>query len=177
MLKGIDFFVEDAVSCLDGVVGTSATTGSFGGGLMNMLPFVAIIAIMYFLMIRPQQKKEKQRQEMVAALKRGDRVLTTGGLIGTVHKVIGDGELLVEIAEGTRVRLLSGAVTQLLDKTATPHPAETEEKADETKAKPKTVKKTVTRKTPASKTTAAAAKSKTSTATKTVTRRKKTASE
>ena len=112
------------VKLLDGFVATSAAAGSgFGGGLINMLPFVAILAIMYFLMIRPQQKKEKQRQAMVASLKRGDRVLTTGGLIGTIHKVAGDGELSIEVAEGIRVRLLAGAVSQLLDKTSTVHAA------------------------------------------------------
>lgn len=103
------------------MVPSSAAAGSglLGGGLVQLLPFVAIIGIMYFLMIRPQQKKEKQRQEMVAALKRGDRILTTGGFIGTIYKVLGGGELLVEIAEGTRVRLLANAVSQLIDKTST----------------------------------------------------------
>jgi preprotein translocase subunit YajC len=112
--------MENGIESLAGFVATSAASGGiFGGDMMSVLPFVAIIAIMYFLMIRPQQKKEKQRQSMVSALKRGDRVLTTGGLIGTIHKVVDEGELLVEIAEGTRVRLLSGAVSQLLDKTST----------------------------------------------------------
>ena len=113
--------METEIGLLSDMVQTSAMAG-FGSGLQGLLPFIAIIAIMYFLMIRPQQKKEKQRQAMVASLKRGDRVVTTGGLIGTIHKVVNDGELMVEVAEGTHVRLLSGAVTQVIDKTVTAHP-------------------------------------------------------
>lgn len=144
--------MQGTLSLLEGFSATSATAGSSFGGVMNLLPFVAILVIMYFLMIRPQQKKEKQRQEMVAALKRGDRVLTTGGLIGTIHKVAGEGELVVEISEGTRVRLLSGAVTQVLDKTAPAHvddEASTKKvvaSSEEQGSKGETVKKTAPKK-------------------------------
>ncbi len=166
--------MEPLVS-LTGLVQASATSGSaFGGGVMQFLPFVAIIAIMYFLMIRPQQKKEKQRQAMVAALKRGDRVLTTGGMIGTVHKVLGGGELLIEISEGNRVRFLAGAVTQLMDKTATVHPQE--EKAADTSETKEVAKKTPVKKETAKKTAATGARKTSATRKSTSTRAKKTGS-
>src|SRR3546814_10259460 len=68
------------------------------------LPLILIFAVFYFLLIRPQQKKVKQHRELVSNLRRGDRVVTAGGLIGTVSKVVSDTELQVEIAEGVRVR-------------------------------------------------------------------------
>lgn len=162
----------EGLSCLPGMVWTSSPAGSFGSGIGTLIPFVAIIAIMYFLMIRPQQKKEKQRQEMVSSLKRGDRVLTTGGLVGTVHKVIGDGEILLEVAEGVRVRLLSGAVTQLLDKTAQPHPADDSAEEQTTKAQ-KTKKESVKKASTAKR----APKAKAETGDKAATKRKKASSE
>ena len=73
--------------------------------LMQFLPLVLIFVVFYFLLIRPQQKKKKQHREMIEALRRGDRVLTGGGIIGTVIKVVSDSELEVEIAEGVRVRV------------------------------------------------------------------------
>jgi preprotein translocase subunit YajC len=92
-----------------------------GGGGLDMaafLPLILIFAVFYFLLIRPQQKKAKQHRELVSALRRGDRVVTTGGLIGTVSKVVSDTELQVEIAEGVRVRLVRGHVAEILSKTA-----------------------------------------------------------
>ncbi|NOX73949.1 MAG: preprotein translocase subunit YajC, partial [Alphaproteobacteria bacterium] len=68
------------------------------GGIGQFLPLVLIFAIMYFLLIRPQQKKAKVHREMVAALRRGDQVVTQGGIVGKVTKVKEDGEVEVEIA-------------------------------------------------------------------------------
>lgn len=76
-----------------------------------------IFAIMYFLLIRPQQKKAKEHKAMVEALRRGDMVLTQGGMIGKVTHVKEDGELEVEIAAGVKVRLVKTAVLQVLSKT------------------------------------------------------------
>ncbi|WP_417683929.1 preprotein translocase subunit YajC [Roseibium sp.] len=81
--------------------------------LMSILPFVLIFAIMYFLIIRPQRQRMKQHQEMVANLRRGDTIVTTGGLIGKVAKVVDDAELLVELAEGVKVRIVRSMVQEV----------------------------------------------------------------
>ncbi len=85
--------------------------------LGQFLPLILIFAIMYFLLIRPQQKKMKQHQNMVEALRRGDQVLTQGGIIGKVSKVKEDGEIEVEIAEGVKVRVVKSTIAQVLNKT------------------------------------------------------------
>ncbi len=90
----------------------AAPGGAFGG----LIPIILIFAIMYFLLIRPQQKKVKQHQAMVAALRRGDQVVTQGGLIGKVSKVK-DGELEVELAEGVKVRVVQATIAQVMNKT------------------------------------------------------------
>ena len=87
-----------------------------GFDLISLLPLVLIFVVFYFLLIRPQQKKMKAHREMISALKRGDRVLTSGGIIGTVVKEEGDTELLVEIAKDVRVRVARGMVSDLLNK-------------------------------------------------------------
>ncbi|MGP6085709.1 preprotein translocase subunit YajC [Antarctobacter jejuensis] len=83
----------------------------------QFLPLILIFAIMYFLLIRPQQKKMKDHQNMVAALRRGDQIVTQGGVIGKVVKVKDDKELEVEIAEGVKVRVVKATVAQVLSKT------------------------------------------------------------
>ena len=91
-----------------------------GGGALGSLPLLVILfAIMYFLLIRPQQKKVKEHQAMVSALRRGDQVITQGGLIGKVTKVKEDdsNEIEVEIADGVKVRLVRNTVAQVLNKT------------------------------------------------------------
>lgn len=84
--------------------------------LISMLPFVAIFAIMYFLIIRPQRQRMKQHQDMVTNLRRGDTVVTSGGLIGKVAKVVDDGELQVELAEGVKVRIVRQMVQEVRSK-------------------------------------------------------------
>lgn len=94
--------------------------GGGGGGLdsiQSLLPLVLVFVVFYFLMIRPQQAKAKRHKEMVKNLRRGDRVVTQGGFLATVVKVINDGEVQVELAENVRVRLLRNAVTEVLAKT------------------------------------------------------------
>src|SRR5258708_23895889 len=79
----------------------------FGGGdnmLVSLLPFILIFVIMYFLILRPQQKKQKQHQEMVKNVRRGDTVVTNGGLIGKITKVVDDDQIEVEVPDGVRVR-------------------------------------------------------------------------
>lgn len=88
-----------------------------GGAIAQFLPLILIFAIMYFLLIRPQQKKVKEHQAMVEALRRGDQVVTQGGIIGKVAKVKDDGEIEVEIADGVKVRVIKSTVAQVLNKT------------------------------------------------------------
>jgi preprotein translocase subunit YajC len=95
-----------------------AATAPAGGGfdqslLVNMLPIVAIIAIMYVLMFRPQQKRAKQHQEMVKNLRKGDSVVTSGGIVGKVTKLVDDEQIEIEIAQGVRVRQLRSMVTEV----------------------------------------------------------------
>lgn len=88
-----------------------------GGGsdfLVQLFPLVLIFIVFYFLLIRPQQAKLKAQKEMLAGVKRGDRVVTGGGIIGLVTKVIGENELQVELAEGVRVRVVKQTITDIL---------------------------------------------------------------
>ena len=80
--------------------------GALGGDnmLVSLLPFILIFVIMYFLILRPQQKRVKQHQEMVKNVRRGDTVVTSGGLVGKVTKVIDDEQIEIEIGEGMRIR-------------------------------------------------------------------------
>lgn len=88
-------------------------TGMFGGGdmLTQLLPFVLIFVIMYFLILRPQQKRAKEHTELVKNLRRGDTVITSGGLMGKVTKVVDDEQIEVEIADGVRVRQMRSMVS------------------------------------------------------------------
>lgn len=88
-----------------------------GGNLAQFVPLILIFAIMYFLMIRPQQKKLKEHQAMVAALRRGDMVVTQGGLIGKVTKVKDENEVEIELADGVKVRAVQSTIAQVLSKT------------------------------------------------------------
>jgi len=88
----------------------------FGGDaslVTQLLPFVLIFVIMYFLILRPQQKRVKAHAEMVKNVRRGDTVVTSGGLVGKVTKVIDDDQLEVELAEGIRVRQIRAMVTDV----------------------------------------------------------------
>ena len=83
-------------------------------GFQDFIPLILIFAIMYFLLIRPQQKKVKEHQNMVASLRRGDQVVTQGGLIGKVTKVKEENEIEVEVADGVKVRVLQNTIAQVL---------------------------------------------------------------
>jgi preprotein translocase subunit YajC len=90
--------------------------GAMAGGsdmIMSLLPFVLIFVIMYFLILRPQQRRVKQHQEMVKNLRRGDTVITSGGLVGKVTKVLDDDQVEVEISDGVRVRQMRGMVSEV----------------------------------------------------------------
>lgn len=83
----------------------------------QFVPLILIFAIMWFLLIRPQQKKLKDHQAMVKALRKGDQVVTQGGLIGKVTRVKDEDELEVELSEGVRVRVVKQTIAQVLSKT------------------------------------------------------------
>jgi preprotein translocase subunit YajC len=88
----------------------------FGGGdnmLVSLLPFILIFVIMYFLILRPQQKRVKQHQEMVKNVRRGDTVVTSGGLIAKVTKVTDDEQIELEIADGVRVRQMRSMIAEV----------------------------------------------------------------
>ncbi|HLO77093.1 MAG TPA: preprotein translocase subunit YajC [Magnetospirillum sp.] len=104
----------------------SSATGGFDPQIL-MLPL--LLAVFYFLLIRPQQKRAKQHRELISQLRRGDRVLTQGGILGTINKVVDDKEVVVEIAEGVRVRVLRATIQEIVSKTE-PVAAEAEKAAD-----------------------------------------------
>ena len=81
--------------------------------LMSLLPFALIFVIMYFLILRPQQKRVKQHQALIKAVRRGDTVITNGGLIGKVTKVIDDDQIEIEIADDVRIRQMRQMVTDV----------------------------------------------------------------
>ena len=96
--------------------------------LVQFLPLVLIFVVFYFLLIRPQQKKQKDQRTMLEALRRGDRVVTGGGILGTVSKVVSPEEVEVDIASGVRVRIVRSTITSVLAK---PDPAAAREAAKE----------------------------------------------
>lgn len=91
----------------------SAPAGGEAGFLFSIMPFLLIFVIMYFLVIRPQQRRVKAHKEMIAGLRRGDTVVTAGGLIGKVTKVVDDSEIEVQIADNVKVRVARGMVTDV----------------------------------------------------------------
>ena len=86
-------------------------------GIQQFIPLILIFGIMYFLLIRPEQKKLKEHAAMVAGLRRGDQVVTQGGMVGKVVKVKDDGELEVEIADGVKVRVIQSTIATVVSKT------------------------------------------------------------
>jgi preprotein translocase subunit YajC len=102
-----------------------------GGGdassmIVQLAPLGLIFVVFYFFLIRPQQQKAKQQRSMLDAVRRGDRVVTAGGMIGTIAKVVSNEEVLVDLADNVRVRVVRSTISQVLAKT---------EPAKETKTK------------------------------------------
>ena len=104
-------------------------TGLFDqSALIQFLPLVLIFVVFYFLLIRPQQKKQKDQRTMLDALRRGDRVVTGGGILGSVSKVVSPEEVEIDIAPGVRVKVLRSTIASVLAK---PDPAAAREAAKE----------------------------------------------
>lgn len=83
----------------------------------SFVPLILIFGIMYFLLIRPQQQKVKEHKKMVESLRRGDQIVTQGGIIGKVVKVKDDAEAEVEVADGVKVRIVRSTIAQVMSKT------------------------------------------------------------
>ncbi len=97
------------------------TAADGAGSTMGMiLPLLLMLPVFYFFLIRPQQQRAKQQKQMLEALRRGDRVVTNGGIIGTIAKVISDTEVAVDISDNVRVRVVRSMISQVLAK---PEPA------------------------------------------------------
>ena len=112
-----------------------ATGGLDQSALVQFLPLVLIFVVFYFLLIRPQQKKQKEHRAMLEAVRRGDRVVTGGGILATVSKVVSPEEVEVDLAPNVRVRVLRSTISSVLAK---PDPAAAREAArDKDKAKEK----------------------------------------
>ncbi|MEY5029121.1 MAG: hypothetical protein RLZ63_1436 [Pseudomonadota bacterium] len=94
---------------------TAAAAGSTQSTLMSMLPLVLMFVVLYFVMIRPQMKKQKEHKAMIEALAKGDEVVTAGGMLGKVSK-LGEAYIGVELAAGVEVQLQRSAVVQVLPK-------------------------------------------------------------
>jgi preprotein translocase subunit YajC len=111
--------------------------GEAGGGdlFLSLMPLALIFVVFYFLMIRPQQKKMKAHKEMLSSVKRGDRIVTGGGIVGRVARVEDD-ELVVEIASDVKVRLKRGHVSELISR-AEPASAESEDEGRRSKKRGK----------------------------------------
>ncbi len=87
-----------------------------GQGIAQFIPLILIFVIFYFFLIRPQQKRVKDHKAMVASLKRGDEVITSGGIIGTIDRVMEDDRIEVTIGENTKVQIIRSTITSLLKK-------------------------------------------------------------
>ncbi len=90
--------------------------GPDGGFLIQLVPFILIFIILYFLIIRPQQRRQKEHRAMIEAIRRGDTIVTSGGIIGKVAKVIDDSEVSVEIATDVKVRVSRSAIAEVRTK-------------------------------------------------------------
>jgi preprotein translocase subunit YajC len=101
------------------MIQTADGGSSVGAALFQFFPFIAIFVVFYFLMIRPQQQRVKAHQASIAAVKKGDDVITAGGIRGRVTKVTDD-EAEVEIAQGVKVRVIKSTLTQVLDRNTKP---------------------------------------------------------
>jgi len=95
-----------------------AQSGGFAEGGLGLMPIILVMVIFYFLLIRPQQKRAKQHKEMLSALKRGDKIVTNGGLTGTIIKAVDDSETIeVEIAKDVKVNVVRTMIADVRGKT------------------------------------------------------------
>ncbi|MFW6412536.1 MAG: preprotein translocase subunit YajC [Oceanicaulis sp.] len=115
------------LSGMDSVLIATAGGGGLGYMLIQLAPFLLIFVVFYFLLIRPQQQRMKKHREMIDNLRRGDEVITQGGIVGKITR-IADADVSVEIAEGVRVKVIKGTIAEVRTRT---------EPANDTKSEPK----------------------------------------
>ncbi len=108
--KGFAVFISNAFA-----QAAPAAAGSTESSLLSMLPLVLMFVVLYFVMIRPQMKRQKEHKAMIDAIAKGDEVVTSGGLLGKISKV-GESYLTLEVADGVELQLQRGAVVQVLPK-------------------------------------------------------------
>lgn len=129
---------------------TFAHANALGGfDVMSFLPIVMIFAVFYFLLLRPQQKKAKVHQEMVQNLRRGDRIVTSGGIVATVSRVVNDNEAIIEVEDQVKLRVIKSAISEVVSKS---EPVTTSEVAQFPKVAAKPSQKSATPKKPTPKT-------------------------
>lgn len=114
----------------DSITLAAAAGGGMGGLLIQLLPFILIFVVFYFLLIRPQQQRVKKHREMVESLRRGDEVVTSGGLIGKITRVA-EGELTVELAQGVRVKVLRHTISEVRARTEPSRARKADDQDDE----------------------------------------------
>lgn len=115
--------------------------GAGGFDVGFLLPMVLIFGVFYMLLIRPQQKKAKQHRELLGALRRGDRIITNGGIIGLITKVLDANELIVEIAQGVRVRVARSMVSTVMAKTEPGRDDDDDDDDDDEEERPRSRKR------------------------------------
>ncbi|MBS1637302.1 MAG: preprotein translocase subunit YajC [Bacteroidetes bacterium] len=92
--------------------GAQGAQGAQGGGIMNIVMMLAIVVVFYFFMIRPQMKKAKEQKKYIEQLKKGDKILTIGGIYGKIVNVNEDGTIIMEVEDGTKMKISKNAVSQ-----------------------------------------------------------------
>ena len=111
----------------DNVLIATAGGGGFGYLLMQLFPFILIFVVFYFLLIRPQQQRMKAHRELIEGLRRGDEVVTQGGILGKVTR-ISDGEATVEISDGVRVKVIKSTITEVRTRTEPANDSDSDDK-------------------------------------------------
>jgi preprotein translocase subunit YajC len=112
------------------VVIATATGGGMGGLLIQLFPFLLIFVVFYFLLIRPQQQRMKAHRELIEGLRRGDEVVTQGGILGKVSR-ISENEATVEISDGVRVKVVKSTITEVRARTEPANDSSSDDKTDD----------------------------------------------
>jgi len=117
-------FVTPAYAQATTTTTPAAPSGGINDILIQFAPILLLVVIFYLLIFRPQQRRAKQQREMLSAISRGDTVVTTGGIVGKVTKAVDGEDLEIEIAQGTRVKVVRGMISDVRSR-ANPVPADT----------------------------------------------------
>jgi preprotein translocase subunit YajC len=117
--------INDLFSIIPAAHAQSSSSSIAGFDFMSLMPFLLLFVVMYFLILRPQQKRAKEHKAMLSAVRRGDRVITAGGLIGVVNRIVSEEEVEIEIAQGTNVRVVRSMISHVLAKTVPGAPSAT----------------------------------------------------